>query len=291
MKPTLLILAAGLGSRYGGLKQMEGFGPNGETIMDYSVYDAIRAGFGRVVFVIRHDFEQEFREQILGKYDGVIDTAVVFQDSSRNGPGSQSKPWGTGHAILSAYGTIKEPFFEINADDFYGLETFKKAAAFLTNRTTENEYAVITYRLGNTLSDSGGVNRGVCELDMGGNLIKITENKNIARTNGTIKSDQTASLDENTPVSMNTLCFTAEFLDHAKKYWDEVFYPAHKDSETAEFGAPTLIDCLINNKTATVAGIMSPETWFGVTYAADRPSVVKHISDAIANGTYPEKLF
>ena len=289
MKPTLLILAAGLGSRYGGLKQIESFGPNGETIMDYSVYDAIKAGFGRVVFVIRHDFEQEFRDKILSKYDGVIDTAVVFQESTRST--NATKPWGTGHAILAAYETIKEPFFEINADDFYGLETFKKASEFLTNRQTENEYAVITYKLGNTLSDSGGVNRGVCEFGPDGNLVKITENKNIVRADGKIKSDQTAKLDENTPVSMNTLCFTPDFLEHAKKYWNEVFYPANKDSETAEFGAPTLIDHLIKTKTSTVTGIMSTETWYGVTYTADRPSVVKHIIDEIAAGTYPNKLF
>ena len=285
MKPTLLVLAAGMGSRYGGLKQLDTFGPNGYTLMDYSVFDAMRAGFGRVVFVIRRDFEQDFREKILAKYDGIIDTAVVFQESNRR------KPWGAAHAVIAAKGTIKEPFLMINADDFYGLDTFKKASLFLTGRDTKNEYCIIGFELGKTLSDSGGVNRGVCELNQNGELIKITENKNIIRDGDNIKSDQSDNLDENTPVSMSAICFTPEFLEYSYKYFTEIFYPENKDSDTAELNISAMLDYVIQNKIGTARCVTSNADWFGVTYREDKPIVDNALAEKIAAGDYTEKLF
>jgi len=287
MKPTLLILAAGLGSRYGGLKQLDSFGPNGETIMDYSIYDAIRAGFGRIVFVIKRDFEQEFRDKILSKYDGVIDTAVVFQEN----PTGRTKPWGMGQAVATAKNTVKEPFLMLNADDFYGFDAFKKAATFLTGRDTENEYCIIGYELGRTLSDSGGVNRGVCELNEGGNLTQITENKNIVRTGDKIKSDQSDDLPENAVVSMSAICFTPDFLNHSEKYFNEIFFPANLDSDTAELNIPMVLDYLIQNKIATTRCVTTSADWFGVTYKEDKPLVTAEIAKMITNGDYPETLF
>ena len=287
MKPTLLILAAGMGSRYGGLKQLDAFGPNGYTLMDYSIYDAVRAGFGRVVFVIRHDFEQEFCAKILSKYDSIIDTAVVFQEN----PTGRDKPWGVVHAVIAAKDTIQEPFFMINADDFYGLDAFKKASKFLTDRDTTNEYCIIGYELGRTLSNCGGVNRGVCELDASGNLTRVTENKNIIRDGDNIKSDQSDSLDENTPISMNAICFTPDYLKHSDKYFNEIFLPQNKNNETAELNAPMMMDYLIQNKTATIKCVTTSDDWFGVTYQEDKPLVTAAIAEKIASGDYPEKLF
>ena len=287
MKPTLLILAAGMGSRYGGLKQLDPFGPNGETIMDYSVFDAIRTGFGKVVFVIRHDFEDEFREKILSRYAGKIDTDVAFQEN----PTGREKPWGVTHAIISAADIIKEPFFMINADDFYGLDAFEKAAEFLTDRKTTGEYCIIGYRLDKVLSDAGGVNRGICTLDFDGNITDIEENNETRREGGIIKSKQREFIADDAPVSMNAICFTADFMTEASKYFNETFLPENRDDEKIELNAPMILDYLKKNNIANTKCIMTTAEWFGVTYKEDRPETMEKLAALHADGTYPNKLF
>lgn len=300
MKPTLFILAAGMGSRYGGLKQLDGVGPNGETIMDYSVFDAVRAGFGKVVFVIRKDFESDFREKVLSKYENIIDTDVVFQslDKLPDGftvPAERTKPWGTNHAVLMGADAIKEPFLVINADDFYGRDCFEQAGAFLSGDLKGNEYCVIGYKIGNTLSETGGVNRGVCETDENGYLKKIVERKDIEKIDGKIQfTDENGTvhvLDEDTPVSMNALGFTPDYFEYSEKYFRDVFLPNNMENLKAEFFIPLMIDYLISNGTATMKCIETDANWFGVTYQEDRPAVVARLAELHGDGTYPEKLF
>ena len=285
MKPTLVVLAAGMGSRYGGLKQMDGVGPNGEILIDYSVFDAIKSGFGKAVFIIKESMDADFREKILSKYIGKIDTEVVFQDFL-----GRAKPWGTGHALLAVKGIVNEPFFVISADDYYGYDTFKKAAEFLTGRTTTGEYAVIAFRLGNTLSDQGSVNRGVCQVDDNGNVTGILENTNIHREGGKIISDQSQDLTADTPVSMITLCFTPDFIDETAKLWEE-FYSANKDSEKAEFFMPVVMDEMIKSGAAKAKCHYTDSKWVGMTYSEDKATAVKYLAELHADGTYPEKLF
>lgn len=300
MKPTLFILAAGMGSRYGGLKQLDGLGPNGETIMDYSVYDAVRAGFGKVVFVIRESFENDFRNIVLKKYEGIIQTEVVFQALENIPEGialnpEREKPWGTNHAVMMGKDVIKEPFAVINADDFYGKESFEVMAEFLRNvEGKKNEYSMIGYRVGNTLSESGSVARGVCSVDENGNLTTVVERTSIVRKDGEIvftdENGVAQRLHENTPVSMNFWGFTPEYFQYSEEMFVD-FLKNHGNELKSEFFIPLVVNNLIVDGTATCKVLDTTAKWFGVTYAEDRQSVVDKINKLVADGIYPEKLY
>lgn len=299
MKPTLFVLAAGMGSRYGGLKQLDGLGPNGETIMDYSVFDAVRGGFGKVVFVIRHTFEDDFREKIIKKYEHVIPTEVVFQELDYLPGGftlnpERTKPWGTNHAVLMGKDVIKEPFAVINADDFYGRESFAILADYLKKlEGRKNEYCMVGYRVGNTLSESGSVARGVCETNADNELTSVVERTKIERRDGKVmfnEGDAWTEVDENAPVSMNMWGFTPDYFDYSERYFTS-FLKENADNLKAEFFIPLLVNDLINSGKASVKVLDTPSKWFGVTYAQDRPMVVEKIQNLIKAGEYPEKLF
>lgn len=300
MKPTLLVLAAGMGSRYGGLKQLDGLGPNGETIMDYSIYDALKAGFGKVVFVIRHSFEEEFREKVVSKYQERIPVEVVFQELDYLPQGftlntEREKPWGTNHAVMMAKEVINEPFITINADDFYGSESYQIAADELrTMANTTNNYCMIGYMVGNTLSDSGSVTRGVCEVDAADSLTQIVERSQIKDIDGIPcfldEADSWQKLTKETPVSMNMFGFTPDYFQHSdSKFID--FLHENKDKLKAEFLIPTLVNTLVKEKKVKVKVLSTPSDWFGVTYPTDRPDVVSKIKELVDNGKYPQKLF
>lgn len=303
MKPTLLLLAAGMGSRYGGLKQLDGVGPNGETIMDYSIYDAIQAGFGKAVFVIRKDFEQEFREKILSKYENMIETELVFQslDALPDGfqcPKDRVKPWGTNHAIMMGENVINEPFCVINCDDFYNRDSFMVIGKFLSElkESETGKYAMVGFRVSNTLSENGTVARGVCDKDENDNLTKVVERTQIKRHEGKVcyndGNDNWMELEENCPVSMNMWGFTPDYFKYSNEYFIQFLSnPDNLNNIKSEFYIPTMVDHLINTGEATVKVLDTNAKWFGVTYAEDRPSVVERIKNLIAAGEYPEKLF
>lgn len=300
MKPTLFVLAAGMGSRYGGLKQLDGLGPNGETIMDYSIYDALQSGFGKIVFVIRKAFEEEFKKKILSKYEKSVPVEVVFQELDDLPKGfspnpEREKPWGTNHALLMGKTVINEPFGIINSDDFYGRESFQLLAGQLRNMEGKTgHYCMMGYMLGNTLSDSGSVARGVCEVDKDNVLLKIVERTEVKRTEGTPQfkdEDGTwKNLTDTTPVSMNMWGFTPDYFDLSEKYFVE-FLKENKDKVKAEFLIPTLINTLIEQKLIEVKLFNTPSKWFGITYAKDRPEAILKIKDLVKNKVYPEKLF
>ncbi|MBK5722506.1 nucleotidyltransferase [Dysgonomonas sp. Marseille-P4677] len=300
MKPTLYVLAAGMGSRYGSLKQMDGLGPNGETIMDYSIYDALRAGFGKVVFVIRKSFDAEFREKIVSKYENHIPVEVVYQELDNLPAGftlhpDRQKPWGTNHAVMMAKDVINEPFAVINADDFYGRESYVILADQLNKMVdTENHYCMVGYRLSNTLSESGAVARGVCETDDQGFLKSVVERTHIERKDGDIQYKDAENywykLGENTPVSMNMWGFTPDYFEHSEKYFVK-FLEANIGNHKAEYFIPLMVDHLIVNKTADVKVLDTPSKWFGVTYSEDRPSVVEKIQKLVEKGEYPTPLW
>ena len=303
MKPTLLLLAAGMGSRYGGLKQLDGLGPNGETIMDYSIYDAIKAGFGKIVFVIRKDFEQDFREKILSKYEGHIPAELCFQslDALPQGfsvPQDRVKPWGTNHAVLMAKDVIKEPFCVINCDDFYNRDAFMVIGQFLSSlpQAATNTYAMVGFRVGNTLSENGTVARGICSTNEAGHLTTVVERTEIMRVDGPVcyKDEQGAwvPVDDNTPVSMNMWGFTPDYFEHSEAYFKEFLAdPKNMENLKAEFFIPLMVNKLINEGTSTVKVLDTTSKWFGVTYAADREDTVKRIQKLIDEGVYPAKLF
>ena len=303
MKPTLLLLAAGMGSRYGGLKQLAGLGPNGETIMDYSIYDAIQAGFGKIVFVIRRDFEEQFREQVLSKYEGHIPAELVFQslDALPEGfsvPEGREKPWGTNHAVLMAKDVIKEPFCVINCDDFYNRDAFKVIGKFLSElpEGSKNKYAMVGFRVGNTLSENGTVARGICSKDAEGNLTTVVERTEIMRVNGPVcykdENGEWVAVEDNTPVSMNMWGFTPDYFEHSEEYFKEFLAdPKNISNLKAEFFIPLMVNKLINEKTSTVQVLDTTSKWFGVTYAADRQDTVDRIQKLIDEGVYPSKLF
>jgi dTDP-glucose pyrophosphorylase len=301
MKPTLFVLAAGMGSRYGGLKQLDGLGPNGETIMDYSIFDAVRGGFGKVVFVIRESFEADFREKILKKYESIIPVEIVFQELHKLPEGfplnaERVKPWGTNHAVLMGKEVIREPFAVINADDFYGKESFQTLGDFLKSIENKQDlYAMVGYRVGNTLSESGSVARGVCSTDADGFLTSVVERTSIIRDiDGLIKykeEDGTqVTVDENTPVSMNMWGFTPEYFNYSDKQFVE-FLLHNQENPKAEFYIPSVVNHLIVTGKAKVKVLDTPSKWFGVTYADDRASVVAKIQELIDKGEYPQKLF
>ena len=301
MKPTLFVLAAGMGSRYGGLKQLDPLGPQGQTIMDYSIYDAIQAGFGKVVFVIRKDFEKDFREKILSKYEGHIPVEVVFQstDALPEGytcPADRTKPWGTNHAVLMGKDVIKEPFAVINADDFYGRDAFKVMADDLMRpRTGKGDYSMVGFRVGNTMTENGSVARGVCSTDKDGNLAGVVERTAISyapdgRIVFTDENGDEQTLDPSTPVSMNLWGFTPDYFDYSEREF-KTFLDKDLNTPKAEFFIPLVIDTLIHNGEATVKVLDTPSRWFGVTYAADRPGVVAKFAELHEQGVYPDKMF
>lgn len=300
MSPTLFVLAAGMGSRYGGLKQLDGLGPHGETIMDYSIYDAIQAGFGKVVFVIRRVFEQDFREKIVSKYIDRIPVELVFQDldslpAGFSVPEGREKPWGTNHAVLMGKGVINEPFAVVNADDYYGRESWQILADYLRSiEGTEGKYAMIGYRVANTLSESGTVARGVCETNKEGFLTQITERTKILREeDGVIRfieDDKKTPLADNTPVSMNMWAFTPDYFRHSEAFFVD-FLREHGNELKSEFYIPSMVDHLIHSGQATCRVLDTPSKWFGVTYATDRPQVVEKFAELVHNGVYPSPLF
>jgi hypothetical protein len=301
MKPTLLVLAAGMGSRYGSLKQLDGLGPCGETIMDYSIYDAIQAGFGKVVFVIRHAFEDDFKEKVLSKYENHIPVEIVFQELDSLPEGfslnpERVKPWGTNHAILVAKDVVKEPFAVINADDFYGQESFRILADRLKEmKDGDNDYCMIGYRLGNTLSESGHVSRGVCHTDARHHLTSVVEHYEVRRKGNIVihKNPSTGEfeeVDENLPVSMNMWGFTPNYFTYSENDF-KAFLRENAVDLKAEYGIPTMVNNLIKGNIATITVLDTPCHWFGVTYQEDRPLVVGKIKSLVERGVYPEKLF
>ncbi|MDL2256117.1 nucleotidyltransferase [Parabacteroides sp. OttesenSCG-928-G06] len=300
MKPTLFVLAAGMGSRYGGLKQMDGLGPNGETIMDYSIYDAIRGGFGKLVFVIREYFEEDFREKIVSKYENHIPVEVVFQELDKlpegfTVPEGREKPWGTNHAVLMGKDVINEPFAVINADDFYGRDSFAVLGKALSEMEgKQNDYCMIGYRVGNTLSESGSVARGVCETNAEGFLTGVVERTAIEKIDDEIQfideNGQKVVLAPNTPVSMNMWGFTPDYFKYSEDYFAE-FLKANMGNLKSEYFIPLMVNELITKGIAQVKVLDTTSKWFGVTYAADRPDVVAKIQALVDAGEYPAKLF
>lgn len=298
MKPSLLILAAGMASRYGGMKQIEAFGPEGETIMDYSIYDAIRAGFGKVVFVIREEFAEQFKAIFEPKLKGKIETAYVYQHLDAHLDGyprlsTRTKPWGTAHAVLCSADDIAEPFAVINADDFYGRDAFEKAYAFLTDGCTERNYAIIGYQLKQTLSSHGTVNRGVCSVNDSGNLTGVVERLNIAEQGGEILAEdglEPKLLSYNTIVSMNFWCFHPSVFKYSSALFQE-FLKERGTEEKSEFFIPIVADRFMNETDGKVEVIPTTAIWFGVTYKEDAPAVKEAIETLLNNNEYPAGLW
>lgn len=293
MKPTLLVLAAGMGSRYGGLKQIDPVGPSGETILDYSVYDAIRAGFGRAVFVIRRDFEKVFREKIGAKYEGRIEADYVFQEAvdlpaGFDAPAGRVKPWGTGHATWSARDAVREPFAAINADDFYGADAFRKLAGFLASARVD-EAALVGFKLRRTLSENGTVSRGICDVSADGRLRDVTEHTKIAAAD--VGAGKKYSGDET--VSMNCWGFMPEIFQLLEEQL--AAFLRHPDIQAVEtqdeLYLPAAVSSLIGQNRLRVSALTADADWFGVTYPGDRQHVMDAISALVAKGEYPRSLF
>ena len=298
MKPSLLILAAGMASRYGGMKQIESFGPEGETIMDYSIYDAIRAGFGKIVFVIREDFAEQFKAIFEPKLNGKIETEYVYQHLDAHlenfvRPVERTKPWGTAHAVLCAQSVINEPFAVINADDFYGYDAFVKAYEFLTTACSDNHYAIVAYELSQTLSSHGTVTRGVCAVNESGDLLEVRERLNIAKADGFVKCDdgqlpETLALD--TMVSMNFWCFNPSVFGFSQQLFNE-FLTAFGNEGKSEFFIPIVADQFIKDESSRIEVIPTTAIWFGVTYKQDAPAVKQSIDSLLETGVYPSGLW
>ena len=299
MKPTLVILAAGMASRYGSQKQTQSFGPSGETIMDYSIYDAIRAGFEKVVFIIREDFADAFKSIFEPKLAGKVATDYVYQHlnaftGGRTIPAERTKPWGTAHAVLCCKGKVNEPFAVINADDFYGSDAFVKAYDFLTTQCNEKTYSIIGYELKNTLSDNGSVSRGVCEVNGQNDLTDINERTSIFRgENGKITYTDTTGaheVSEDALVSMNYLCFPPGFIDLCEEQF-HTFLDQHMQEPKAEFFIPTATKYFIQSGKGSVKVIPTSAKWFGVTYKEDAPYVLGCINDLVTAGKYPANIW
>ena len=289
---TLLVMAAGMGSRYGGLKQLEAVGPGGETIIDYSVYDAIRAGFNKVVFIIRKDFEQEFTSQITDKYAGKIQVEFAFQDlhdlpDGFTCPEGREKPWGTGHAILTVADLIHEPFVAINGDDFYGLESFEVVAKYY--QIGRRTFSMVAFQLGKTLSEFGGVTRGLCTVK-DGLLDTVIETGELRQSDHGISSDRDIELDGNEPVSMNVWGFTPDLFDYLQSMFVD-FLEKEGNEMKSEYLIPFVVNGLIRSGQEKVHVLRSNAAWFGVTYKKDRTFVLGEIQKLIQMGVYPEKLF
>ena len=298
MKPTLLILAAGMGSRYGGIKQMDSFGPHGETIIDYSIYDAIRSGFGKVVFIIRKSFAEEFKNLFEPKLRGKIKTEYVTQEMDSYTDGfpfsdERQKPWGTAHAVLCAKEVIHEPFAVINADDFYGRDAFQKSFNFLMNDVTPKRYCIIGYELSKTISENGTVSRGVCQVDEEGRLKSIVERTKIFPEEGKIFYIENAlkvPLPPDTPVSMNFWGFHPDVFEYIQKLFQK-FLKENSDNVKAEFFIPIIGDSFIHEDNGEIKVITTDAKWFGVTYKEDAPDVKNSIDELIAQREYPQHLF
>lgn len=301
MKPTLLILAAGIGSRYGSLKQLDQIGPSGETIVDYSIYDAIRAGFGKVVFVIKENIATEFREVFDGKLNGKIEVDYAFQEIHKVPEGTiysneRKKPWGTGHAVLMAADLINEPFAVINADDFYGRGSYQALADFYKDWKPSkiNSYCMVGFELGKTLSENGSVSRGVCKADGCGLLLEVTERTKIERDQKGIaytgENEESFYLDDRTTVSMNFWGFTPSFFSYLEEGFLE-FMKINASSPKAEFYIPAVINDLLKRKEASVKILANSDQWFGMTYREDREMVVSKISELVKAGIYPANLW
>lgn len=304
MKPTLFLLAAGMGSRYGGLKQLDTLGPHGETIMDYSIYDAIKADFGKIVWVIRKDFEEQFRQQILAKYEGHIPCDLCFQsiDAIPEGftvPEGRQKPWGTNHAVMMGKDIIKEPFAVINCDDFYDRDSFMVMGKFLSElpEGSKGKYAMVGFRVDNTLSDSGTVSRGVCEYDENTHhLTSVVERTKIERHNGKVEyldeDGKWVAIPDTTPVSMNFWGFTPDYFKHSEEFFKAFLSdPKNQENLKSEFFIPLMVDHLIKKGEATCEVLDTTSKWFGVTYPEDRPGVVEKFAKLGETGQYPEKMF
>lgn len=298
MKPTLLILAAGMGSRYGSLKQMDAFGPSGEAIIDYSIYDAIEAGFGKIVFVVRQYFLNEFKEMFDKRFGHKIQLEYVIQELDSLPEGlsyhpERQKPWGTAHAVYVAHGLIQEPFAVINADDFYGRHAYHVLADYLIHDTSEN-YCVVGYYLENTLSDYGTVNRGVCTDDGMGNLLDVVECVKIGKDDNGLISYPTEEgvnyLKPDTLVSMNMWGFKPNYFDHVGKML-HTFILEHGQELKSEFFIPTIVDKLIHENVLSVKMLKTDSSWFGVTYPEDKPMVQQCLKDLIDKGEYPLNLY
>lgn len=298
MKPTLLILAAGIGSRYGGLKQVDGVGPNGEAIIEYSIYDAIRAGFGKVVFVIRKDIEEAFKEKFGGKFEDRIAVDYVFQELQSPVEGitqwpAREKPWGTGHAVLVAESAVQEPFAVINADDYYGVEAFSQIADFLTNHCTPEHYSMVGYVLKNTLSDHGSVSRGVCDMDAEHYLTDINERTKIERTDSGIfyeDAGQRHLLSESTLVSMNFWGFHPSVFETTRQLFVQ-FVQDNAERPKAEFYIPIIVSHQMATGAMRLKVLSSDDQWYGVTYQEDKAAVKAAFSKFVEQGIYPERLW
>ncbi len=298
-KPVLLVLAAGMGSRYGGLKQIDQVGPSGEAIIDYSIYDAIRAGYGRVVFVVRPEIEEAVRNFFETRLKGRIPFDFVHQELGRVPEGTvvppeRKKPWGTGHAVMVAKEKIHEPFAVINADDFYGPGAYRQTAAFLQGSRDPSEYAMVGYRLENTLSDHGAVARGICRTSPDGYLLEVTEHTKIYKDDGRIISllddGNTVELQGDVPVSMNFWCFKPNIFDELERQFAE-FVREHAADPKAEFFIPLPVSRLIREGKIRMKVLPNSEEWFGVTYKEDKPVVIRKIRELVDKGVYPEKLW
>lgn len=298
MRPTLLILAAGMASRYGSMKQIQGFGPSGETILEYSIYDAIKAGFKKVVFIIREEFEQDFKDIFEPKLKERIEIGYVYQElrafvEGKQIPAERTKPWGTAHAVLCAKDAVHEPFAVINADDFYGRDAFEKAFKFLVNECNEKVYSIIGYDLIKTLSENGTVNRGVCQVDEKGDLVSIVERVNISEKDGKIICEdglEPRELSRDSKVSMNFWNFHPSIFPYTQKLFRE-FLEANIDKPKAEFFIPIVADRFIKEKEGVIKVIPTSAQWFGVTYKEDAPEVKEKLDQLIKAGEYPESLW
>jgi NDP-sugar pyrophosphorylase family protein len=299
MKPTLLVLAAGMGSRYGGNKQLDMVGPSGETIIDYSIYDAIRAGFGKIVFVIRRDIEEQVKTRFVEKLKGKIEVDYVFQEITNLPDGAgvspeRQKPWGTSHAILVTEKKIREPFGVINADDYYGVESFRILRDFLVNDKDPNCYSIVGYKLGNTLSEHGHVNRGVCKVGEDGLLKNIVETRQIVKNSTGASAPgadgKSIQFTGNEVVSMNLWGFKPSCFDFLGREFRDFIKKQGMDLKS-ELDIPTSVDKFVKNGQITIKVLMSNEKWFGVTYREDKPFVVENINKMIKEGVYPAKIY
>ena len=301
MKPTLLVLAAGMGSRYGGLKQIDPIGPNGEIIIDYSIFDAIKAGFGKVVFVIRKDIEEMFKEHIGSRFTGIIPVEYAYQElndlpGEYSIPTGRSKPWGTGHAIYAARNVINEAFAVINADDFYGQNAYKLLSEKLLKAvdTGVADYSMVGFVLKNTLSENGFVSRGICELNSNDTLKTVVERTNIVKTStgaeATLDNGDKLPLTGDEVVSMNFWGFTPSLFKHLEKMFLE-FLKERGNELKSEFYIPSVVAQLIDEDKATAKVLTSTDSWFGVTYPEDKEAVVNSVRELVDNGTYPNRLF
>jgi NDP-sugar pyrophosphorylase family protein len=299
MKPTLVIMAAGMASRYGSMKQIQQFGPSGETIMDYSIFDAIKAGFQRVVFIIRKDFAEDFRNIFEPKLKGKIETEYVFQEMDKflqgySVPPERTKPWGTAHAILCAKEVVNEPFAVINADDFYGNDAFNKAVDFLKNGCSPSVYAILGYELAKTLSEHGTVSRGVCEVDKNNNLVAITERLKVYRDNGKMVYEEADGskheLPESSMASMNFWCFHPSLFPFIEKGFKE-FLEKNIGNPKSEYLIPFAADQWVKAGKGVIKVIPTSARWFGVTYKEDAPVVQRSLTQQVESGSYPNNLW